>query len=390
MSEQRNISTKKVVRFAVGTLLVVIFMVALIAASRNQNNKSIKGLEVRLNDDKEYSFLQRKDIETLLLSNRNIDLAHTSIEKLDLEMMERIARTHPWVANAEIYVDNRQVLQVSITQRDPVARIFDANGNSYYMDSALHTMPVSAGYAYAAPVFTNVPVMRQDSSNRMLLQKIARMSNVIGRDSFWHAQTTQVEVQPDQTFVLIPLMGDQRILLGDTSRLEEKLDHLLAFYKNVSNKIGWDRYTLLDARFKGQIVASPSMGWVPPKVTDTDQVVMDVPTTAPGAQATDTRVAAPPAATVKPPAAQPVAAAVKPATIAAVKPAAAKPKEAAKPAHARADAAKVRQAAHAKPVAQAHSKPKEKEKKKETKNNHKTPKTQTPKYIYPGKHSGNR
>lgn len=383
MSEQRNISTKKVLRFSVGALLVAIFMVALIAASRQQNNKAIKGLEVHLNDEREFSFLQRKDIENLLLNNRHINLSQTSIANLDLRKMEDAARTNSWVAKADIYVDNKQVLQVNIVQREPVARIFDVNGASYYMDSTLHTMPVSQGYAYAAPVFTNVPLLRNDSANKALLGKIAHMSAVLGNDSFWHAQITQIEVQPDQTFVLIPLMGNQRILAGDTSAMETKLGHLLAFYKNVSNKIGWDKYETLDLRFKGQVVASPSIGWVPPKVTDTTSITIDVPATAPGAAI---------APDVKPVTIKPVAAA-KPATPAAVqqktvvKPATTKvtiPAKA-KQAVVTAKPKPVPQAAH-KTNAETHKKEVKKEAKKEAKPNHKA---QSPKYIYPGKHSGN-
>jgi cell division protein FtsQ len=391
MSEQKNISTKKMLRFTVGALLVVVFMVALIAASRQQNNKAIKGLEVHLNDEKEYSFLQRKDIENLLLRNRHIDLARTSIANLDLRLMEDIARTNPWVAKADIYVDNRQVLQVSIVQREPMARIFDVNGATYYIDSTLHTMPVSQGYAYPAPVFTNVPVVRNDSINKVLLRKITRMSDVLGKDSFWHAQITQVEVQPDQTFVLIPLMGNQRILAGDTAAIETKLKNLLAFYKNVSNKVGWDKYETLDLRFKGQVVASPSIGWIPPKVTDTAAITIDVPATAPGAteapaatKPTTTHTAATPTATVVPAAAKPVTTA--PAKQ-VVKPAAAKTVTAPK-------VQRATTAAKPKPVVPAAHKAKEttvkkeakKEQKKETKPKDKTP---SPKYIYPGKHSGN-
>lgn len=386
MSEQRNISSKKVLRFVVGAVLVVIFMVALAAASRQQSQRAIKGLEVHLNDEQEYSFLQRKDIENLLLKNRHIDLAQTSIANLDLKLMEDIARTNPWVANADIYVDNKQVLQVNILQREPLARIFDVNGASYYMDSTLHTMPLSQGYAYAAPVFTNVPVLRNDSAHKVLLQKIAKMSNVVGRDSFWHAQITQIEVQPDQTFVLIPLMGNQRILMGDTAHMETKLKNLLAFYKHVSNKIGWDKYETLDLRYNNQVVASPSIGWIPPRVTDTAAVAIDVPATAPGASAS---------ADVKP---VTTTTATVPATVAKpIVQASAQPKPPVKPAATKVvTPAKVKQAVAAvkqKPVVPA-AKPKvtapkketKKENKKETKPN---PKTQSPKYIYPGKHSGN-
>jgi cell division protein FtsQ len=396
MSEERKISSKKVLRFAVGALLVAVFMVALVAASRQQNSKTIKGMEVHLNDENEFSFLQKKDIETLLLKNRHINLSQTAIAELDLRMMEDVARTNPWVAKADIFVDNRQILQVNILQREPVARIFDVNGNSCYMDSALNVMPVSEGYTFPAPVFTNVPFYRNDSIKANLYEKIAYLSKVIGADTFWNAQVTQIEVQPDQTFVLIPLFGDQRILLGDTANVHEKLGHLLAFYKNVPAKVGWDKYEVLDVRFKNQVIASPSIGWIPPKVVDTTIIAEGPDPKAPvevaAAQGPVVVKPATATTTVKPvmPA---VAKPVKPATVATAnvakpkvvpKPVVAKPKEV------KANVVKV-VPPKAKSVVQASAKPKDKkkevaDKKKTTKD--KT-KTQSPKYIYPGKNSGN-
>lgn len=372
MDEKKNISTKKVARFAVGSMLVLIFMVALIAASRYQADKAIKGVNVHLNDDKEYSFLQRKDIEKLLLDNRHIDLARTSISKLDLKQMEAIARTHPWVANADIYVDNRQLLQVSITQREPLARIFDHNGASYYLDSTLHTMPAQGvGYAYAAPVFTNVPVVRNDSQSRVLYSKIAYMSKLLSSDSFWQAQITQIEVQPDQTFVLTPLFGNQRILAGDTSRMPEKLSHLFAFYKNVSGKIGWDKYETLDIRYKDQVIASPSIGWIPPRVSDTAAAIPEGP-----APTANHGVVTPALAA------------------AAATPARAKPAADTRSAKASVKAAVIKQEAIRKKTGPA-VKPGEKtvaqasarkpEAKKDVKKN---TKEKTPKYLYPGKQTG--
>jgi cell division protein FtsQ len=381
MSEERKISSKKVLRFSIGALLVAVFMVALVAASRQQNNKAIKGMEVHLNDEHEFSFLQRKDIETLLLRNRNINLAQTAISKLDLWLMEDVARTNPWVAKADIFVDNRQVLQVNITQREPVARIFDMNGGSYYMDSLLNTMPVSQGYAFPAPVFTNVPVLHNDSAQGNLHQKIAYLSEVIGRDSFWHAQITQIEVQPDQTFVLIPLFGNQRILIGDTAKVQEKLQHLFAFYKNVSGKIGWDKYETLDVRYKNQVVASPSIGWIPPKATDTAAAIVEGP---------DPKADVNTVAAVKPVVVKPAVQTVKPVTqtVKPVTQAIAKQKPTLKPAVAKQNIVKAKPAAvKAKSVVQANNK--SKDKKKEAVTNKEKTKTQSPKYIYPGKHSGN-
>lgn len=374
MSEERKISSKKVLRFSIGVLLVAVFMVALVAASRQQNEKSIKGMEVHLNDENEFSFLQKKDIEGLLLRSRNINLSQTPIEKLDLRMMENIARTNPWVAKADVFVDNRQILQVNIVQREPVARIFDVNGGSYYMDSLLNVMPASPGYTYPAPVFTNVPALRNDSIKEVLYSKIAYLSEVIGLDTFWNAQITQVEVQPDQSFVLVPLFGNQRILIGDTANVRNKLNHLFAFYKNVSGKVGWDKYEVLDVRYKDQVIASPSIGWIPPKVSDTAAALYE----GPDPKADVVVASAEKQAMVKTGAVQPV----KPAAVAP-----AKPKPVMKPAVAKAHIIREKVVPKEKHVVQASAKPKEK--KKEVKTVKDKDKTQSPKYIYPGKKPGN-
>ena len=46
--------------------------------------------------------------------------------------------------------------------------------------------------------------------------------------------------------------------------LRDKLDNLFAFYEQVQNRVGWNRYTTLDLRYKGQVVASPKLSWKVP------------------------------------------------------------------------------------------------------------------------------
>lgn len=272
MESQKKISPKKVARFAIGSLLVIIFMVTLIAASRSQGSHIAKGLRVTILNENEHAFINAKDIENLL-SVQGCRHNNVPIAKLDLNRLEKKIEMNPWVVNAEVFVDNTRKLQVQVMQRVPVARIFHYNGSSCYMDATLKMLPLSASYAYPAPVFTNVPVFNNDSFGRSFKAQIAFMSKVIASDSFWNAQVTQIEVQPDQTFVLTPLLGHQKILFGDTSNAEAKLENLFAFYKDVSAKIGWDKYQVLDVRYKGQVVASPAMGYVPPVVADTADIV---------------------------------------------------------------------------------------------------------------------
>jgi cell division protein FtsQ len=265
MNEQKNITFKRSLKWSLSILLVIGFGLVLLAASYRQGTLPVKDIQVHLNEEGPNTFLQKKDIKDLIRNDKNVKMDLTSIDKLDLARIEKIAETNPWVANAEIYIDNRDILQMDITQREPIARIFCADGSGFYIDSTLKEMPVKLGYAFPAPVFTNVRLLRQDSMNKILMQKIASLSKAINKDSFWNAQIEQIEVQPDQTFVLIPLLGNQRIILGDTSGLKNKLDNLFAFYQQVPGKIGWNAYQTLDLRFENQIIAAPSLETPVPK-----------------------------------------------------------------------------------------------------------------------------
>ena len=66
------------------------------------------------------------------------------------------------------------------------------------------------------------------------------------------------------TFELVPVLGNQKIVFGDTSDMKNKLDNLFAFYKNVLNRIGWDKYEVLDLRYKNQVIATPSLPYKGP------------------------------------------------------------------------------------------------------------------------------
>src|SRR5690606_2175575 len=222
MTVAATIAQSKYFRLIVGVIVLTIFLVTLMAAAHKQSSSPIAGMQVVLNSDVEYTVLEQQDLVQLLLQNNSINLKESSLDKLDLKLMEQVARTHPWVADANIFVDGKRQLQVHVRQREPVARIFDNNGRTYYLDQQMHEMPNLVGYNYPVPVFTKVPLWVKDSLNQSFREQIIALGSLIHADSFWNAQVTQIEVQADRTFILIPMVGDQRILFGDTSNAQAK------------------------------------------------------------------------------------------------------------------------------------------------------------------------
>jgi cell division protein FtsQ len=183
----------------------------------------------------------------------------TFIKDIKCGEIETEALQNPWVENPQVYIDNNEVMHIFVSQRKPVARVFFDNGQSFYLDPTLKLLPLSNMFTYYTTIVTNVPVYNNDSMDNDMRGRILKLVKFIDRDTFWNAQIAQVIVTTKGDFTLIPVLGNQTIIFGDTTRMVEKFSDLFAFYKKVLNRIGWDKYTELDVRYKNQIVASPAI-----------------------------------------------------------------------------------------------------------------------------------
>jgi cell division protein FtsQ len=270
MALKRKISVRKILQVMLTVVVSVGCIIAMVSASGIESNKTVASVEVHIKNDKKYHFIEQNEILDLAINNRNVDVQHLPLSKLDIHSMEQVILADPWVATTQVYVDNMRVLQIYVTQRIPVMRVFQQNGASFYLDSTLSAMPLSDNYKYYTTVVTNVPELKNDSASSALKKQLLSLVTTIQADSFWNTQVSHVVIDSDATFELIPLLGNQRIMLGDASQVKEKLDNLFAFYKKVLNRIGWDKYETLDVRFNGQVIASPSLPYKGPvdKVVD--------------------------------------------------------------------------------------------------------------------------
>jgi cell division protein FtsQ len=263
--KKRRISGRKVLQALVTLVVTTGCTVAILGASGIHETRTVQRMDVHIDNKRSCGFLDEPQVRDMLVGSRHIRLEQTPMSMLDLRSMESILLANPWVADAEVYVDNARVLHVHVRQRVPAYRVFDKEGNSYYVDDQVSVLPLSEYYTHYAPVVTNVPVLRDDSAGHALRAQIYHVVSAISRDTFWRAQVTEIKLADDTTFELVPVLGAHRILLGDTSRVEQKLNNVFAFYRQVLNRIGWDKYQVINAAYRDQVVASPSLPWKAPK-----------------------------------------------------------------------------------------------------------------------------
>lgn len=231
-----------------GIAMVVLFG----AAIHKKNIKRCSDIRIEITGVEKHMFIDEQDVKELVNTNGNV--IGTPIEALNLRRMEAALESNAWVRNAELFFDNNQVLQINIEERQPIARLFELNGKSYYLDTAMVQLPLSNKLTARVPVFTGLS-NQSPKFDTSVLSQIVKMAGYILTDSFLTAQITQIDITPEKKFEFIPLIGEHTVLFGDTTDMIDRFKKLKSFYTSAWLDAGMDTYERLDVQYKNQIVA---------------------------------------------------------------------------------------------------------------------------------------
>ena len=235
-----------------GAALIVLFVVAWKA----KEEKKCTSIQIELvGENTAALFMDEKEI--LQIIHEQGVKEGLPIGAVNLNTLEKYLQTIRWVKNVELFLDNTQSLQVRIEQRTPIARIFTASGNSFYIDKEGLQLPLKQLTVLRLPVFTNFPSDQEKLSkpDSLLLNDVLHFTKAVSTDSFFMAQTAQVNIANNGDFELVPSVGDHIVLIGSVENIEDKLNRLYTFYKKVWVQSGLNAYQVIDCRFDNQIVA---------------------------------------------------------------------------------------------------------------------------------------
>ncbi len=233
----------------------------LMAAITRKDNGHCAAYTIRISGVEKNYFIDEKDVEVLLKKAAGGPIKGQPLTSLNLHNMEEALERNTWISDAELYVDNQDVLHVRIVEEEPVARIFTSTGNSFYIDKTGKKLPLSDKISARVPVFTGYPELKKmNKADSALLTKVTAAANYIIADPFWMAQVAQMNITPERNFEMIPVVGNHQVKMGAGDQIDRQFGRLMIFYKQVLSKTGFDRFKVIDVQYKGQVVASKTAG----------------------------------------------------------------------------------------------------------------------------------
>ncbi|MBP1618311.1 MAG: hypothetical protein H6Q14_2138 [Bacteroidetes bacterium] len=194
-------------------------------------------------------FINVADIQKYV-DKKNLNPYGKQVKEINTDAIEKAILENKIISKAEAFITDKGDVRVKIQAKEPILRIMSDDGADYYIDRDSTTMPLSPHFTAYLPIATGS--IKQKFARTELYQ----FALFLRDNEFWNSQIEQIEVLPGNEIVLIPRVGDQKILLGKLINYEEKLNRLLVFYQKGLNKIGWNNYTVINLKYDKQVVCS--------------------------------------------------------------------------------------------------------------------------------------
>lgn len=205
-------------------------------------------LEIVVKDSLAQHFVTKGDVR-YQLKKAGLDPIDKPMEEVNTHRIETELKKNEMIAQVEAYKTPSGIVKLEVYQKMPVLRVM-GYGGSYYVDNEGSTMPVSPRYvAY-------VPIASGAVEKQLAITDLYKFALFLQEDEFWNNQVEQIFVHPDQEIELIPRVGNHRIILGTLEGFQEKLDNLRLFYEQAIPKVGWEKYGIINLKYKNQIVCT--------------------------------------------------------------------------------------------------------------------------------------
>lgn len=236
---------KRALPYILSVSLFAYLIIVLTFAATKLGEVKCRGLQVVVDDTGENAFIDEQGVLGVIKRSYG-DIKDRNIVSIDKDSMEHVLVRNSVIKSAQVYYSLDGYCHVEITQRRPVLRVM--SGEGFYVDEDGKVMPLSGKYA------SRVVVATGNISRKFACNGLYPFVMSLRDDEFWDALVEQIVVVQGDEVILIPKVGNFKIVLGTLDGVEQKLENLRLFLREGIALKGWNVYKEINLKFENQIV----------------------------------------------------------------------------------------------------------------------------------------
>jgi len=224
-------------------LCVVVFLYAFTSGRNEQRLMTEANIEFA---DIE-NYITKEKVNNLLIQSYG---AITGVRKvqLDLGNVEKKLAGNPMVDKAEVYATVDGKLKAIITQRKPVARIFNGS-KSWYIDYKGQEMPLSE-HETARVLLVTGEIEKADA------KRLHKLLDYIYDDAFLKKDIVGLTVTPFGNMIFRSRGYDYDIVFGKPVNIDRKFKNYKAFLQDAAKDTLIKNYKTVNLKFTQQVVCT--------------------------------------------------------------------------------------------------------------------------------------
>lgn len=239
-----------IIKIALSAVLAVYLVFALAMTGTAERADRYTGLHIEVVDTLNTGFVTSADIAKECGSLNDI-IATDRRADINVADIERRIKKMSVVERANVAALNDGSLSITVTPMEPVARIFEPGGSSYYINAEGKRVTANARYHIDVPI-----VVGNLDRHNINPTDLLPMLKYIADDPTANALVSTITVSDRGDILIVPVIRGQIINFGQPTDFSDKFSRLKTFYAEVSPVKGWNTYDTISVKWAGQIVAS--------------------------------------------------------------------------------------------------------------------------------------
>ena len=242
----------KILIIVLGAILLAVLV---LVANVNRSRSTVRGIEVSIRYGRTPQLVGEQTVRDSILAAVPA-LLQMPVGAVDRQAVTEAASRVPYLQDVHSSVSVSGKVVVRAKQRRPIARIYYGN-RELYIDSYGALMPSSpmGGCNVTVAGGDFVETLCMDSLNAQLTA-LWQVASFLDRESKYGDLIDQIYVERDGDIMMVPKLGNHVVELGTTDDLDAKFANLLTFYRKGMPRAGWDTYSRLSLKYRGQVVCT--------------------------------------------------------------------------------------------------------------------------------------
>ena len=238
---------KKILTYLATAAIMCYLAFAFVIVPMQKENDNCKGIAINITNNK-LGTITNENIEEML-SEEGLHPQGKIIDSVSCSNIENYIKSMTLIKECQVYKTNGKMVAVDVVCREPVLKVIDKSGATYYVDIEGQKID-----DIKKPM--RLPVASGEIDDTMIDKELLSVVSAIEKEPFWLAQIQQIYFNDKKEAIITPRIGDHIIELGSVRQIDEKLQNLKAFYINGLNTVGWNKYSKLNIKISNKVICT--------------------------------------------------------------------------------------------------------------------------------------